>query len=346
MGGDHGPGPIVEGACRFIRTFGDAEVVLVGRQELVEAEISSQGQSGQDRLSIVNATQVVEMHEKVDALRVKKDSSILRLVKLVKEGGADAMVALGNTSASVAAAKIGLRNLEGVRRAGIAVPMPTSASPCVVIDMGANVVCKPEHLIAYGVMAEIYSHVILGTENPRVGLLNVGEEDGKGNELLRRTLDLFRSSSLNFVGNVEGRDIYNGACDVVVCDGFVGNVVLKASEQLAQTLLGFMREEIGASLIAKIGALLCKGAFREVKRRTDPAMYGGAPLLGANGICIIGHGHSGPEAVFNALRVARESVEQKLNEKIKERLRRRRELGLSKPAETESGQDVAATGRS
>lgn len=322
MGNDRGPRPIVEGVKSFLEQDQQAGVVLVGNQDILHRTLNEVGLSLSDRLSIVHASQVLEMHEKVGTLREKRDCSIMRLVGEVKEGRADAMVALGNTAASVGAACMGLRLLPDVRRAGIAVPMPTRrrGRPCVVIDMGANTVCKARHLIDYGVMASIYAENVLRIENPRVGLLNVGEEAGKGNEVLREAYDGLQDAPIQFVGNAEGGEIFSGDYDVIVCDGFVGNVALKASENLASAMVDMLKEAIGKSVIAQIGAWLARSAFREMKERTSYEVYGGAPLLGVNGICIIGHGRSSPQAVYNALRVAGECVSVKLNSMFHEKL--------------------------
>jgi glycerol-3-phosphate acyltransferase PlsX len=323
MGNDAGPPPIVEGVRLFLeRDDSGATVVLVGREEVLRPVLADAGLEGHERVEIVHATQVMEMHEKVAHLREKRDSSIIRLVGEVKEGRADAMVALGNTAAAIGATCLGLGFLKPLHRAGIAVPVPTrEGHPCVVIDMGANTCAKPRHLRDYAVMASVYSRRVLHTgDAPRVGLLNVGEEAGKGNKSLREAYELLQQAPVNFVGNVEGGDIYNGACEVVVCDGFTGNTILKASEELASTVAAWLREAYGASWVTKIGALLSRRAFRILKKRISYAEYGGAPLLGVDGVCIIGHGRSSPDAVYNALRVAGESVHVGLNGLIRSEL--------------------------
>jgi glycerol-3-phosphate acyltransferase PlsX len=250
----------------------------------------------------------------------------MRLVGELKEGRVDAMVALGNTAAAVGAATIGLKLITGVRRPGIAIVMPTSnpARPCVVIDMGANIACKPQHLVAYGVMASIYSNKVLGLGQPRVGLLNVGEERSKGNVELREAYELLEQAPLNFIGNVEGGDIFSGNCDVAVCDGFVGNVVLKASETLASTMSRWIKDAIYANWYTKVAGMLLSGELQKMKSRLDYAAYGGAPLLGVNGVCLIGHGRSTAPAVMSALRTARESVSMQVNVTIRENIERMR----------------------
>lgn len=320
MGNDQGARPIIEGVKTFLDTYNDAQLVLVGRPEVITAELARVGVVDSPRIEIVAASQVMEMHDKVADLREKKDSSIIRLVETAKDGRADAIVALGNTAAAVGATTLGLRHLKGVKRSGIAVPLPSRKGVCVVIDMGANTAAKPEHMCAYAVMASIYCEHVLGVKNPRVGLLNVGEEAGKGNEWLRQTFAMLEAVPVNFVGNVEGRDIYAGTCDVVVCDGFVGNVVLKASEELAATISAWLKEVLMINWVSKLGAFLCRKSFAVLKKRINYETYGGAPLLGVNGICIIGHGRSSASAVFNALRVARESVLVGLNSLIGEKL--------------------------
>lgn len=322
MGNDRGPLPIVEGVKTFLEKNSDVCVSLVGNEDALRETMARAHLPLDDRVTIVHASQVMEMHDKLSGLREKRDSSIMRTVLEVKEDRADAMVALGNTAAAVGAATMGLRMLRGVHRAGIAVPMPTRTPgrPCVTIDMGANTVAKPRHLVDYGVMASIYAEHVLHVERPRVGLLNVGEERGKGNAMLREAFEALQDAPVNFIGNVEGRDIFNGACDVVVCDGFVGNVVLKASEELASTLFGWVREALQSSSLARLGGLLVRPALHNIKKQASYESYGGAPLLGLRKLCTIGHGRSSASAVVNALRVAREGVQVGLNDLIREQL--------------------------
>ncbi len=261
------------------------------------------------------------MGAKIASVRKKRDSSVWRAVELVRDGEADGVVCIGNTLAAVVVSTLRLRLLEGVHRAGIAVPLPNMrGGVTTAIDMGANTTPRPEHFLDYAVMASTYAHEVLGVQNARVGLLNVGEELGKGNELLRLSFDLLEKAPVNFVGNVEGSDFFSGACEVVVCDGFVGNAVLKASEAVAELFGSLIKEELGRNLARKVGGILSTGAFRSLKRRTDYAEWGGAPLLGVNGVVIIGHGKSDSRAVANALRVARDAAERKVNEKISSRL--------------------------
>ena len=325
MGNDNGPEPIVQGVAAFLSRarHRDASVTLVGLRDRLEPLLGRHGLAEGGRLAVSPAGQVIEMHEKVEALRTKRDSSIVRLVTEVYENRADAMVALGNTAAAVGAATIGLRLLPGVRRPGIAVPMPTRKDkPCIVLDMGANTAAKPQHLAAYGVMASVYSQQVIGIPRPRVGLLNVGEERGKGNEVLREAFALLSGAPIDFVGNVEGGDVFQGELDVVVCDGFVGNVLLKAAEGLGTAIFGMLRETFFASVTGRVAVFFGKRHLRMFRRKLDYASYGGAPLLGVKGICIIGHGRSGPEAVENALGAAKEAVAHSLNECIGENLAR------------------------
>ena len=322
MGNDNGPAPIVQGIKMFLEEDADSTVVMVGDRDRVTQAMIDEGIGLSKRLELVHATQVMEMEDKVADLREKRDSSIMRLVGELKEKRVDAMVALGNTAAAVGAATIGLKLIPGVRRPGIAIVMPTRnpRRPCVVIDMGANTACKPAHLATYGVMASIYSSQVLGLTQPRVGLLNVGEERSKGNEILREAYALLEEAPLNFIGNVEGGDIFSGACDVVVCDGFIGNAVLKASETLASTMSGWIKQAMLATWYTKLAALLLQGQMLKVKKRLDYAAYGGAPLLGVNGVCLIGHGRSQAPAVASALRTARESVKMQVNAMIRDRI--------------------------
>lgn len=337
MGNDNGPAPIVQGVKAFLEQDHDSTVVMVGDRDRVSQAMIDEGIGLSHRLELVHAAQVMEMEDKVADLREKRDSSIMRLVGELKEGRIDAMVALGNTAAAVGAATIGLKLIPGVRRPGIAIAMPTRnlKRPCVVIDMGANTMCKPTHLVNYGIMASIYSAKVLGLSQPRVGLLNVGEERSKGNEVLREAHELLEQAPLNFIGNVEGGDIFSGACDVVVCDGFIGNAVLKASEKLSSTMSGWIKEAMLATWYTKVAAFLLQGQMQKVKNRLNYAAYGGAPLLGVNGVCLIGHGRSSAAAVTSALRTARESVVVNVNSLIRKDIERMRQSVRLKAVTTE-----------
>ncbi|MDR1611335.1 MAG: phosphate acyltransferase PlsX [Planctomycetota bacterium] len=327
MGNDNGPKPIVQGIKLFLDQDPAATVVMVGDRDRVTRVLIEEGIGLSNRLELVHAGQVMEMEDKVADLKKKRDSSIMRLVQEMKDGRIDAMVALGNTAAAVGASTIVLKLLPGVRRPGIAIAMPTRnpERPCVAIDMGANTSSKPSHLVTYGVMAAIYSEKVLHVNNPRVGLLNVGEERGKGNESLREAYALFENAPVNFIGNVEGGDVFSGNADVVVCDGFTGNAVLKASEAMATVMSGLIKDAFKSNWVSKLGGLLVQRSFANVKKRIDYAAYGGAPLLGVNGVCTIGHGRSRPDAVASALRAAGESVKGRVNEVIRDHIDKMRQ---------------------
>ncbi|MDR3210852.1 MAG: phosphate acyltransferase PlsX [Planctomycetota bacterium] len=321
MGNDNGPRPIIKGIKMFLEMDRQATVVMVGDRERITQVMIEEGIGLSNHLELVHATQVMEMADKVADLREKRDSSIMRAVEELKNKQVDAMVALGNTAAAVGAATIGLKLITGVRRPGIMIPMPTrTGKPCVIIDMGANTACKPSHIATYGVMASIYSSQVLRVRKPKVGLLNVGEERGKGNSALREAFEMLEQAPVNFIGNVEGGDIFNGSCDVVVCDGFTGNAILKASEALASTMTDWIREALLENWITRVGAVLLQRSLKRMKKRIDYTNYGGAHLLGVNGVCLIGHGRSTPLAVANALRTAGESVTMQVNAMIREHI--------------------------
>src|SRR5882762_4980291 len=307
MGGDHGPAVVVEGAADAVREFG-ASVILVGNRDAIEREVERL-KVGHLGLEIRHASQVVGMAESPSqALRRKRDSSLSIAAELVRDGHASAFISAGNTGAAMAIAMFVIGVLRGIDRPAIATVLP---------DVGANVAPKPWHLFQYALMGHVYAHDILGVENPRVGLLSVGEEEGKGNDLTRETYEQLKESSLNFVGNVEGRDIYNGACDVVVTDGFTGNVALKISESLAEMLGAMIKEELTRDLRSKIGAALSTPAITRFRKRVDYTEFGGAPLLGIDGEAIICHGRSPAKAIKNAVRVAGEWAKKGLNEHIR-----------------------------
>jgi glycerol-3-phosphate acyltransferase PlsX len=321
MGGDHAPGPIVAGAVQAVADNPGLHVTLVGDTAAIEPAVAAaHGQVG-NQLEIFHCTQVVTMEDSpVDALRKKPDNSISRTWQLLAERRVDAIVSAGNTGAMVAGGLRLRRFLKGVRRPGIATVMPTLRGPSVLIDVGANVAPKPQHLFAYGVMGGIFAKHILGREKPTVGLMNVGTEDSKGNELAKETHALFNASSLKdrFIGNVEGRDIHRGACDVVVTEGFLGNVVLKVCEGLFDFVMRMVHHELMHSL--NVEKPKAHQALSDLIHRHDYAAYGGAPLLGIDGICIICHGSSGDRAIKNALHVAAQYAQTNLNQKIVEEL--------------------------
>lgn len=319
MGGDLGPEELVFGAVMAVRGS-DLEISLIGDQARLEAILATHD-SPSSRIHLVHASQVVGMDESpFDAIRRKKDSSIMKAFALHKEGRVDAVVSAGNSGATLAAAIKLLGRLENVSRPGIAGIFPTLKGPVVMMDVGANVDCRPEHLFQFGVMAAAFSQVLFGLDRPRIGLLSIGEEGGKGNVLVKKSHELFQQSSLNYIGNVEGRDTFQGNVDVMVCDGFVGNVCLKLSEGLAEAVMGMLGEEIAKSFKAKLGYLLAKDAFVSFKKRVDYAEYGGAPLLGIRGNAIVCHGRSNAVAIKNAIRVASEMARNKVNDRILELL--------------------------
>src|SRR5919204_1297760 len=282
------------------------------------------------KIEIVHSTQVVDMSDRAwTAVRRKKDSSVSRAVDLVKHGDADAVVSAGHTGAAVAASMIKLRTLEGIDRPGIAAVLPTQFNVFVLIDAGANIDARPEHLLQYAIMGSVYSRHVLGYKKPSVGLISLGEEDVKGTELTKEVFKLLRASSLHFRGNIEGRHLFEMPVEVVVCDGFVGNVILKTSESIAVAIFKWLKQELTRSPMRKAGAFLARDAFLEIKNKTNYEEYGGSPLLGVNGICIIAHGASTPLAIKNALRVAAESIDQQVNPHIVEEIRRYNEATAS-----------------
>jgi len=314
MGGDHAPGEIVRGAVGARDVLPDDSLLLVGDAETVEAELDAAG-AGRDRLEVVHADQQVGMAEPpVEAVRRNPDSSLRRAVELMAGGRADAVVSAGNTGAFVAAAHMIAKRLPGVRRPGISVVFPTVHGPVVVIDVGANVDSRPIHLLQYGLMASVYAREVFGVADPRVGILSIGEESQKGNELAREARDLMERSALTFCGNAEGRDIFNGRFDVVVCDGFVGNIVLKSVEALADSVFQTVVAEVRKMPADARDALM--PVMRDLQRRHDAEEYGGAPLLGVDGVVIICHGNAKARAVTNALRVAATYARQEVNRTI------------------------------
>lgn len=318
MGGDSGPEVNVEGAVAAAREFG-ASVVLVGLEEEVRRQLSRHQLAGLS-LTVCHAPEAVEMGESpLTALRRKKQSSIRVGLELIKRGEAEAFVSAGNTGAVMATALVVLGPLPGVERPAIAVVVPTLTGQAVLLDAGANVDCKARHLVQFAIMGNVYARDVLGVPRPRVGLLSIGEEEIKGNELTREAFkELTDEASLNFIGNVEGRDVFNGSSDVIVCDGFTGNVALKISEGLAETMLHLLREELRHDLRSRAGSLLLAPAFRRFKRRIDSSEFGGAPLLGVNDVCLISHGRSTAKAIKNAIRAAGECVANKVIPHIRE----------------------------
>lgn len=322
MGGDDAPKAEVEGAVRAARALG-VRVILVGKQEVLRRELDKHEEIDDLPIEVRHASEVITMDDSAaKAVRQKRDSSIRVAARLVRDGVADGLVSAGNTGAAMATAKIVQTMLPGVDRPALASAFPTlKGTPVVVVDVGANVDCSPNMLAQFAVMGEIYSRVIFHTERPRVGLLSIGEEEHKGNELTKAATPLLKALPINFIGNVEGRDIYTGDTDVIVCDGFIGNVALKVSEGLVEMVYKMLRESLEATITRKIGYVLARTAFKEFKKRVDYAEYGGAPLLGVKGVCIITHGRSNANAIKNAIRVAAEFAEGKINEQIEAELR-------------------------
>ncbi len=321
MGGDYGSEELIAGALLAVRQT-DLRVTLVGDESLLTKHLETLAPDIKtaELISIVHSSQVIGMNEHpVDAIRKKKDASIMVAFDLVRHKEADAAVSAGNSGATLAAASRKLGRLEGISRPGIASIFPTLKKPVVLMDIGANVDCRPQHLFQFGIMASAFSR-ITGVPNPRVGLLSIGEETGKGNSLIKETYPLLERSSLNFIGNVEGRDVFQGDVDVIVCDGFVGNVCLKVSEGLAEAAMQMLRDEIVKSFLAKIGYLLARHAFKSFKKRVDYAEYGGAPLLGIDGIGIICHGKSSSHAIKNAILEAAKMARGNINKDILESL--------------------------
>lgn len=321
MGGDYAPRIVVEGAVQAASEYG-FEIIIVGDRSRIEAELSRIG-SVPPGVSVHHASEVIDMHEPgATSARTKKDSSICVATDLAKEGKVDAVVSAGNTAAFVSAAIMSLRRLEGVERPGIAIPLPSIKGPVLLIDVGATINPEPEHLMGFGLMGDVYARHIFGKKDPAIGLLNIGEESSKGPDYLKKTHQLLESSKLNFEGNAEGKDIFAGRFDVVVCDGYTGNVVLKVSESIASTIASFIKDELKKDPLRMLGGIITKPALDAVKKQIDYAEYGGAPLLGVNGICIISHGRSSAKAIKNAIRVAGEFVENKVNQHILEAVKK------------------------
>jgi len=320
MGGDHAPDEIIAGVLEALGQIDkDDSLVLVGPEGLLREKLAA-ATYDKERLTIVDAPDMIGMDEKpVDSLRKKPRSSISVLAKLAKLGQADAVISAGNTGACVAAFQMRMRTLPGVNRPGIAVVFPSPAGPVTICDVGANIACKPVNLYQYGLMTSIYSHSFLGIEAPRIGMMSIGEEDAKGNEVVKKAADLIRSDSrLQFIGNIEGRDIFRGVCDVVVCEGFVGNVVLKLTEGAVDSLFRAIKQELMQEQPQL--ALMFKPIIMRVYQKHDYNEYGGAPLLGIDGTALICHGASKARTIRNAVRTAKTCHTQKINEKIMESL--------------------------
>ena len=319
MGGDHSPAHEVDGAVMAARRW-QIPIVLVGQSELLAQELANHDTQGLD-IRVEHASEVVGMHDSAsDAVRRKKDSSIRVAFNLLKEGRVNAVVSAGNSGATMAVGMFVLKRIQGIDRPAIATVVPNLKDQTLVLDVGGNVDCKPPHLVQFALMGSVYASQMLGKPSPRVGLLSNGAEESKGNELTREANQILKRTSLNYVGYTEGRDIYNANVDVVVCDGFVGNVVLKVSEGLAEAIGAILREEFGSRLLSKLGYLLARPALKAFKKKVDYAEYGGAPLLGVQGTAMICHGSSNPQAVMNAIKMAHDSETHQVISKLSESL--------------------------
>jgi phosphate acyltransferase len=330
MGSDRAPKPEIEGAIQAARHHG-VHVILVGPEEMLRAELARYSAAADLPIHIVHASEVITMDDKaVQAVRAKRDSTMRVGLRLVREGRALGFVTAGNTGAAMATAKMVLGAIPGVDRPALAAVFPTAIGTAAeLLDVGANVDCKPHNLEQFAVMGEIYYRSMFGTRRPRVGLLSIGEEETKGNELTREAFQLLKRLPLNFVGNVEGRDLYNGAVDVIVADGFVGNVALKISEGVAHLVRNTLKETLRATITRQVGYLLSRSAFSDFKKRLDHTEYGGAPLLGIKGVCFITHGSSNANAIKNAVRVAADFAERSINLEIEKELAKIRAVAVA-----------------
>lgn len=322
MGGDYAPKNTIAGAAQALRELPQiTKLFLTGDEQAIRTELEANG-CRDPRIEIVHATQVIAMSEHaVEAVRRKKDSSLSRAVDLVKRGQADGVVSAGHTGAMVAATTIKLRTLEGVERPGIASYLPTEHNVCVLIDAGANVDARPEHMLQYAIMGTVLSRHVLGFSNPSIGLMSIGGEDAKGSEFTKEIFQLLKRSKLNFRGNVEGHSLFEDPVEVVLCDGFTGNVVLKTCEATATAVFNWLKRELTATPLRLAGAWLARNAFRAIRNKTNYETYGGSPLVGVNGVAIIAHGASSALAIKNAVRVACEYVERKINPRIVEAIK-------------------------
>lgn len=319
MGSDKAPYTEIEGVAQALKEF-PLSVTLVGREDLIRKALKQHDTKGLS-IRVVNASEVIAMNESAaTAVRKKKDSSIHVACRLVRDGQAGGFVSAGNTGAIMATSKLVMGTLESVDRPGLAAVLPTKNGACVLIDVGANVDCKPRQMVQFAIMGHMYSKKILHKAKPTIGLMSIGEEESKGNELTKEVYKILSTSKLNFVGNVEGRDVYDGKTDVIVCDGFTGNVALKISEGLIESMLMLLKEELSRNWTSKVGALLTQQSFRALKRKLDYSEYGGAPLLGVRGVTIICHGNSNSNAIKNAIRVANEFCQMNINDRIQQEI--------------------------
>jgi phosphate acyltransferase len=321
MGGDYAPVEIVKGALLAAKEY-PVKILLVGKEEIVHKELAAAATELPPNIEVVDAREVIEMDDTAIApLRKKRNSSVRVCANLVAEGRADAFLSAGNTGATWTSARMVMGMIEGVSRPALAAILPNIKGYSLLLDVGANVDTKPNHLREFAVMGHFYAQMVFGIAEPRVGLMSIGEEEGKGNELTKETYRVMKETGLNFMGNAEGRDVFNGNADVVVCDGFIGNVVLKASEALGEFVTRTLRVELTRTFPRKVGAFLARAAFDDLKKRMDYSEYGGAPLLGVKGGCIVCHGRSNAKAIKNAVRVAREFALNHIDQKIEASVR-------------------------
>lgn len=322
MGGDYAPLQIVRGGLLALKEFPELFIYFVGKREKIEPILEKEAKDFHERFEIVDAPEEFKMNEPPSRVLKKKNSSLYIAAKLVREGKAHALVSAGNTGAVMAVGKFVIGAIEELERPSIGVAFPNPKGHTVLLDVGANVDVKPRHLVQFAVIGHTYAEEILGIKNPRIGILSIGEEEGKGNELVKETYPLLKETKLNFLGNAEGRDIFNGNFDVVVCDGFVGNVVLKASESLGFAILNMIKEEVKKSFWAKLGAMLMKPALMALKKKADFAEYGGIPLLGAKAPVMITHGRANAKAIRNAIKAAMEFYDHRFNDVLRENLKK------------------------
>lgn len=332
MGGDHGPGVVIDGVKTALEAYAQiTELHLVGQQPEIEATLQ-RARCADPRLRLHHAAEIITMEDKPADVRRKKDSSMVRAMELVRDGQAEAVISRGNTGALMASAIFKLRRLDPVDRPAIVVVIPSGTAEFVLLDAGANSECKPDHLVQFAIMGNIYSRELLGRKTPRVGILCNGTEESKGTDLTREAARLCRQAKLNFVGYVEGHDLFDDRVDVAVTDGFIGNIVLKSIESMGKAIVGLLRQELTANPLRRLGAVLAQGALKSIKLRMDPEAYGGAPFLGLNGIVIKAHGSARARAITNAIRVATETIQHKINESIvREVALANDQLGLNKP---------------
>ena len=319
LGGDFGAKPNVQGAVKAVNELG-YDIILVGDEAVIKEELKTVKYDG-DKITVVHAPQTINMDaHPARECRDKKDAGIVVCARLVKEGKADAMLSAGNSGATMVAGLFGIGRIKGIDRPAIVSPMPTRSGMTLIVDAGANADCKPINMLQFAVMGSIFSKIAFGVDSPVCGLLSIGEEEGKGNQLIKDTTKYIKHLGLNYYGNIEGRDVHSGLADVVICDGFTGNIALKLSEGLAKAIFGMMKDAVKKNPIALLGLLMAKPALGKIKERTDSESYGGAPLLGVDGPVIICHGKSGERGIYNAIKTAAKLVESKAVEAIRENM--------------------------